>query len=68
MTKKEVEFLNARISKIAKETLEQESKKAKMSMTAYLELLIEGGLTGHLEEKIEELRKEIESLRKEIKK
>ncbi len=68
MTKKEVEYLNARISKISKETLERESKKVGVSMTTYLELLIEGGLTGHLESKIEELRLEIEALRKEMKK
>ncbi len=68
MTKREFEYLNTRISKVSKETLESESKKAGMSMTAYLELLIEGGLTGHLETKIEELRHEIESLRQEIKK
>jgi len=68
MTKKEIEFLNARISRIAKETLEKESDKAGLSMTAYLELLIAGGLTGHLEDKIEALRLEIEELRKQLKK
>jgi hypothetical protein len=68
MTKKEIDFLTARISRVAKETLERESEKAGLSMTAYLEMLIEGTLTGRLEAKIEALRLEIEALRKQLKK
>jgi hypothetical protein len=68
MTKTEFDYLNTRISKVAKKTLEQESKKANMTMTAYLELLIEGGLTGNLEAEVKALRLEIEALRKQLKK
>jgi hypothetical protein len=66
MTKKEIDYLNARISTAAKETLEEEAKKAGLSMTAYLELLIQGNHPGRLESKIEELRLEIESLREQL--
>lgn len=70
MTPKEVDYLNMRIDKRAKDMLKEESEKANLSMTEYLERLIEGTLPDRLEAKMEAIRgeilKEIEVLRKEV--
>ncbi len=61
MTPKEVDYLNMRIDKRAKDMLKEESEKANLSMTEYLERLIEGSLPNRIEAKIDELRNEIMS-------
>lgn len=68
MTPKEIARISAVIDPKIKSILEEESEKAGLSQTEYLERLIEGTLPNVLEAKIETLRLEIEALRKEIKK
>ncbi len=72
MSPREIEFLNARISKRAKDMLKEDAEKYSISMTECLERLIEGTLPTRLESTMKviqtEILAEIESLRKEIKK
>ncbi len=68
MTPRETELLNARIGKDVKQILKEEAEKNSMSMTEYLERLIEGTLPNRLETKMEDILAEIEKLREEIKK
>lgn len=63
MTPKDYARLSAKIDPKIKAILEEESEKAGLSQTEYLERLIEGTLPDRMEAKIEELRKEIEALR-----
>ncbi|GHT22429.1 hypothetical protein FACS189419_04970 [Planctomycetales bacterium] len=62
----EISLINARISNSVKSLLKSEAKKAKMSMTEYLERLIEGTLPNRLETKLEEILQEIKALREII--
>jgi len=68
MSPKEIKQLNASLDARIKAILEEESQKAGMTQTEYLERLIEGTFSGRLENKIEQLRLEIEALRTETKK
>ena len=63
---KEIELINARVSKRVKAKLQTDAKKAGMSMTEYLERLIDGSLTS--ESTIDEVLTEIRALRKAIEK
>jgi len=62
---KEIELINARVSKHVKAKLQADAEKAGLSMTEYLERLIDGSLTS--ESTIDEVLAEIRALRKEIK-
>lgn len=64
MTSREIELINARVSKHVKTKLQADAKKAGMSMTEYLERLIDGSLTS--ESTIDEVLAEIRALRKEL--
>ena len=64
--KEQATQLSARINSRSKKILENASKKAGMSMTEYLERLIEGTLPGKIEAKIEALTQEISALREAL--
>ena len=66
ITPKESSQFNARLSSHIKDILQVEAEKANMTMTEYLERLIEGTLPDRLEAKMEAIRQEIREL-KELK-
>ncbi len=68
MTPKEKNDVLVRLGGSAKNTLETERKKLRLSQSAYIEMLIEGTLPGRMEKQIEELRKELLEKFEEIKK
>ncbi len=68
MTPREIERISVKVSSETKRILIEESAKAALSQTEYLERLIEGTLPDRVSANMKTILAEIESLRKEIKK
>ena len=66
--KEQATQFSARLNSRAKKIIQEEAQKTGMSMTEYLERLIEGTLPDKIESKMEEILREIKELKEKMEK